>query len=215
MGRNGVGVYKGLEFDIIADVSYSAFSRSASQPTQGCRLEGRTLHRMESIVMSFDKRNWPEILTRVARYVLAAVFLTSGLAKLHSPSQFHVFVSSIAVFSSADFSVVLYGVLVVEFALAALILHPLTAKCAAISSFVVLSLFSLIFEVLLGDTSFARAFGISGVPETILVRHDGVVAGVWTGVLGDEHLDAIANLLMGSGSFSKYLNHKQINGGQS
>ena len=53
--------------------------------------------------MSFDKRNWPEILVRVARYGLAAVFLTSALAKLFSPSKFGVLVlfSSLLLFGFA------------------------------------------------------------------------------------------------------------------
>ena len=63
------------------------------------------------------------------------------------------------------------------------------------------------FDVLLADTVFARVYGISGVPETILVRGDGVVAGIWTGILADEHLEAVANLLRGR-TLSKYLNNK-------
>jgi uncharacterized membrane protein YphA (DoxX/SURF4 family) len=79
---------------------------------------------MERIVMSFDNRNWPEILARAARYVLAAVFLTSALAKLHSPSRVHIFVSSIGIPALINSSFVLHTVVVGEFVLAALILYP-------------------------------------------------------------------------------------------
>jgi uncharacterized membrane protein YphA (DoxX/SURF4 family) len=103
--------------------------------------------------MSSDKRNWHEILVRAARYGLAAVFLTSALAKLLSPSNFHVFVSSIGVFSSVDSSVVLYTVLLMEFVLAVLILYPVTTKVAATLSFAVLVLFSfLLLFGFAGDT---------------------------------------------------------------
>lgn len=68
--------------------------------------------------MSSDKRNWSEILARAARYGLAAVFLTSALAKLFSPSEFLLFVSSLGLFSSIDSSLLLYAVVTLEFALA-------------------------------------------------------------------------------------------------
>jgi uncharacterized membrane protein YphA (DoxX/SURF4 family) len=78
--------------------------------------------------MSFDNRNWPEILARAARYGLAAVFLTSALAKLLSPSQFHIFVSSMGIPALINSSFVLHAVVVGELVLAALVLYPLTSK---------------------------------------------------------------------------------------
>jgi hypothetical protein len=61
----------------------------------------------------------------IARYILAAVFLFSAMGKLVSPAQFHAFVASFL--PTLDTTVLLYSVVLVEIALAFLLVYPRTS----------------------------------------------------------------------------------------
>lgn len=95
------------------------------------------------------------------RYVLASVFLASGVGKLISPSQFHTFVSSIPVLSVVNPSVFLYIVVAIEFSVAALLLYRSTVTLGAITSFIILLAFSatLVYASNSGEAISCGCFG--------------------------------------------------------
>lgn len=53
---------------------------------------------------------------------------------------------------------------------------------------------NLNFDIAVADTSFSRKYKIGGVPKTILIKGNGTVEKVWTGVLDAEKMKEIQTL---------------------
>lgn len=83
-------------------------------------------------------------LTVGAKYVLAAVFASSGIAKLTSPSNFIAFVSSFEWLGFLNPMALLYSFVVLELAIAILILFPTTCRLGSVLSFATLFLLSVV-----------------------------------------------------------------------
>jgi uncharacterized membrane protein YphA (DoxX/SURF4 family) len=101
------------------------------------------------------------VLSLVARYVLALIFLLSVIGKLSSPTDFHSFVRTVPWGSGFDPGTLLFAVVIIELSLIPLLIIPSTCKVGAAAAFVVL----LVFTGLLMYTSqsgYAQSCGCFG-----------------------------------------------------
>lgn len=98
---------------------------------------------------------------QIARYLLAAVFLLSAIAKLFSPAQFREFVSQLIALRSTTTLTVLYGLVGLEIGIALLLLFGAFYRTGAVVATGLLLAFTLVlmYSMQMGSPVNCGCFG--------------------------------------------------------
>jgi uncharacterized membrane protein YphA (DoxX/SURF4 family) len=101
------------------------------------------------------------VLSLVARYALALIFLVSAIGKLSSSIDFHSFVRTVPWGSGFDPGALLFAVVIVELSVVFLLVIPRTYKVGAAAAFVVLLSFTAVL-MYASHTGFEQPCGCFG-----------------------------------------------------